>query len=712
MAKTNCTDECPSCYICGCARTGSHPISMRQNSQSGSYFPFLETHEPPNDSRPPTSDGVVLACYVCFSYLNQQWECYEKSKVPLVKRIYWLKRVDGGPYTGVEMGMQSEYASQVFGLTTEMSCANDVKRVNTVGLISKATTSKTKSPSMEVPLTGKNCNDMFMGKLEKCLPVLPANSLKEEAQVEALDLSVDGFKKRKYKISSRSEKCRKLNNQQNEEDESADTEVLDLSMPDKNATTEVCYVCGKQFVKGSLVNISAKPSDGKSPFFPNLMYHARPRGSRPMEPSGKVLSCNNCSAHLLMQWKNYEDKNVSPQNRPYSLASLPLNSIACERCGHVGPVSSMKTIPNAIKHLLSFLRPSNDQNYFCPNCFKFLSDKKFLNLGQDSDNNPKNGSSFFPLSSFTLSKQRATGSSEMEVDSTPPPENSVTCCLCQQIFSLKQIQTLSMVNDPSKPNNMFFSFLKYLPQINQDNITDDGCILSCKACYSHLKCQWLEFEKNGISEDQRHFTLRNVGSISNSPRPVVWAQSHSSPQLSPQSSILSGASPPLASNFKSSRIESPRTACSDKSQGQSLKEIEISDNIDSSLVLPSITNQKALNTKCNCFLCCFPSKAACTYSISSEAKDQEMFFPFLKELRSSDQSENDLGNDTFLVCTICFHSLVVQWQQYKNNKVEFKDRVYDTYNFTCYICSTKTYRKRLCILHVKVSYYSSVVAVS
>lgn len=129
---------------------------------------------------------------------------------------------------------------------------------------------------------------------------------------------------------------------------SSDRDILDLSMPDKNSVTEVCYVCGDEYKRGSLCNLSTKePKDvrGKGssvrvnstvianvyfpvmnefflfqvknqPYFPIFNeQHPRPARSRPKDAQGLIQACVACQHHLLQQWHNFQVRSIQNYNK-------------------------------------------------------------------------------------------------------------------------------------------------------------------------------------------------------------------------------------------------------------------------------------------------------------------------------------------------------------------------------------------------------------
>lgn len=88
--------------------------------------------------------------------------------------------------------------------------------------------------------------------------------------------------------------------------------ILDLSMPDKNSSTEVCYVCGDEQRRGSLIELCTvvplkDSADRDKPFFPIFNdNHPRPARSRPKDPRGMIQACRICYDHLMQQWNYYE----------------------------------------------------------------------------------------------------------------------------------------------------------------------------------------------------------------------------------------------------------------------------------------------------------------------------------------------------------------------------------------------------------------------
>lgn len=108
------------CFVCGGHRnTDEFELATKPSSPNQPHFPFLNTHEPPVNYPHTPGSKQVKACFLCYQLLMEQWDIYERDNTAHPRRIYWLKRRDNLPFTGADMSLQGEYASQVLGLCSD-----------------------------------------------------------------------------------------------------------------------------------------------------------------------------------------------------------------------------------------------------------------------------------------------------------------------------------------------------------------------------------------------------------------------------------------------------------------------------------------------------------------------------------------------------------------------------------------------------------------
>lgn len=82
------------CFICGSGVTSGKELRLQVTYQKERlpFFPFLQNQEPAPGACEVSPDGHTLVCAVCHCFLTEQWNSFERSRTPIEKRMYWLKR--------------------------------------------------------------------------------------------------------------------------------------------------------------------------------------------------------------------------------------------------------------------------------------------------------------------------------------------------------------------------------------------------------------------------------------------------------------------------------------------------------------------------------------------------------------------------------------------------------------------------------------------
>ncbi|XP_076811975.1 uncharacterized protein LOC143458949 [Clavelina lepadiformis] len=87
------------CFVCGNATCEDNMVQLYSRCPRSRvdtpFFPFLEYHDPAPGADAMKDDWSVTACFVCNALLCQQWESFERTRMPISKRLYWLKRPNG-----------------------------------------------------------------------------------------------------------------------------------------------------------------------------------------------------------------------------------------------------------------------------------------------------------------------------------------------------------------------------------------------------------------------------------------------------------------------------------------------------------------------------------------------------------------------------------------------------------------------------------------
>jgi hypothetical protein len=271
------------CFVCG--SKGASSILYTRPHEGCPYFSFLDSHIPPRGAHRPTVSGAVSACSVCCAFLNQQWDAFERTRTPLVKRLYWLKRVDNGTFTGAEMSVQGEYMAQLMGL-------------HGIGT----------SPCGASLFSGGNQTGISCGPDD-------AESVTSDVAGGALDLSISPRKlELKVKKSGNKSQPHRLVNGARRKGNGALSDSV------------VCYICGVVCPSSLARFIYAIKHSSDEPHFPFVLALSAPPGAMPVTKTGVTRVCSDCRKSLTRQWRVFEARGVDERDRTYKVGNGPVTS--------------------------------------------------------------------------------------------------------------------------------------------------------------------------------------------------------------------------------------------------------------------------------------------------------------------------------------------------------------------------------------------------
>ncbi|KAM7345133.1 MAP7 domain-containing protein plexus isoform 2-T10 [Cochliomyia hominivorax] len=487
---------------------------------------------------------------------------------------------------------------------------------------------------------------------------------------------------------------------------SIDVGILDLSMPDKNSTTEVCYACGEEQRRGSLIEISTlKSKDDKidRPYFP-IFYdmHPRPARSRPINPRGMIQACHQCYEHLMKQWQHYKTNLIPENERNYYLRKKPVSVVerskfVCYTCGVDTSSSQLRLVyccPNAEREpyypfiqtmtALKNASPISPQGMvqICSSCYEKYSSRaegihhSTLNVSsveKSCENNSNHSSTYQSRDIKPLRNNDSRPTSPTTtLQQQPQIENGHSqypCYICKTLCASNKMEWLSTSAEHMNSHAMHFPCLKDNINFNTSNSNSNSGrdnninsssgsalntdpngnrVLACKDCVNHLARQWETMDAERVPLEHRKYII---------PSPVITSTS------------------PNESRHGCLSINTPPST-------------------------PSVSSTPATSTSIYCFLCGLHSDLTLARVLYASKEGSRPYFPFLLKHSSLPNAEQLRPDYSAYVCTFCYHSLLKQWRKYESQNVNAVDREYNWHDYICHLCGITTYRKRVRALPV------------
>ena len=733
-----------ACYVCGAEGPADYPLFMSPHGTTVDHkllphFPFLRELVPPLGLHPPSPESTASSCRTCYISLMKQWDDNEKGGVPLESRVYWTKRVAHLPVLLPEqqMAINRTEMSRYPGLVKEVYPPAAGKQSKLWGhhALPADNLWKKMGPPSTTPLLSLDQNHP------------------PEDNDSALDLSSgsrdrETMKSRSSVISHLSHTSHHSSYQS--EGAGSSTDILDLTLPDKNAATEVCYVCGDDYKKGAMAYLLTRPS-GKRPHFPSLVFHPRPPRSRPLDSAGRVQCCEECVVYLTKQWDQFEEEKVLHPDRNFTLRKRQTQvfdsaTFVCYICALDYHSSYLRLLYCRSNSENEPYYPQIEQNkpppgaspissggmvQVCSHCYKCTREK------HQSVKTPSFEPPLKKRKSSRASVEILTDPDQGEEDDKSSPAD-IQCVLCHRKFTVHSFKFLHTAGPPLG-GTPFFPFLKTLPRLNEDvgfaaDEDSQGRVRACQTCTTSLINQWTTHQREALPIDDRSYSYLSLTGPQSSGRgtpgetlrvtPTSGRSVHSpgggpvaSPGQASSKIINESVRPRSNSNNAANYGDNPLKVVVSEPMQRLRTNVETRSNPHSPRGPPPASHSpisvhsgasvepchKPSTSSFYCFLCGLHSELSFARMLYSRPQGKKApFFPFMADHTPKPRAETMREDGTALVCTFCYHSVMVQWTRFHESKspVPVAARQYNINDFVCYVCGIKTYRKRIRALRV------------
>ncbi|OCT58582.1 hypothetical protein XELAEV_18001906mg [Xenopus laevis] len=473
------TDLVVYCFICGggVPRGREVRLPVRCPAREGcAFFPFLQQQEPAPGAEALSPEGCVRVCAVCQRFLAAQWDAFERSRTPLEKRMYWLKR----PYQCGGDGARSNLRDWNPNYDSDLSDLSD-------NALSEA------EESGETP----------QGNRRQWAPTVPNLAPQHCAP------------------------CRGSPNDR------AGRLGAEIEQRENGHLPGMCYICGGHSA-GHTIHVQKQEHTPETPFFPFLWLHTPPASAQPITPGGSARACSRCFSSLMQQWHSFDIANVPVLQRLYvvplhangtpekaapqrTAESHPSVPVLCYLCGedctnHVKLVQSKITNGNAKTSMhFPFLcqlpcppntRGVNQQGEVqsCRKCYGVLEDIWSIYRASQNEELINSAQSFLARyhQVFTSSDPGTSGESRNrrpEAISSHTGHMSI-CYVCGAELG-PGLEYQVSINPPSRYGDKepFFPFLTVYPPAPRAKPADStGLVSTCSLCYHDLLGQWFQQE--------------------------------------------------------------------------------------------------------------------------------------------------------------------------------------------------------------------------